>query len=191
MQTNPLIQPNRPRKMTPHQDDWGNSMGGFVTTATQPTTRPQWQPESEIAQLQTEVFAATGIKVSEDDPILAVLVVQKRNMQAYAEQLQQQQSEQQEVFLAQFQIQAQAVTQAADSLAEQKQYLLGEIIRANDAYLQNAESKLMGSVAVKMREQAIDEQDNFLGSLKRLLMISGCLFLLAQLVLLGAFLLLK
>ena len=109
MQTNPLIQPNRPRKMTPHQDDWGNSMGGFVTTATQPTTRPQWQPESEIAQLQTEVFAATGIKVSEDDPILAVLVVQKRNMQAYAEQLQQQQSEQQEVFLAQFQIQAQAV----------------------------------------------------------------------------------
>ena len=129
--------------------------------------------------------------MSEDDPILAVLVVQKRNMQAYAEQLQQQQSEQQEVFLAQFQIQAQAVIQAADSLAEQKQYLLGEIIRANDVYLQNVENKLMGSVAVKMREQAIDEQDNFLGSLKRLLMISGCLFLLAQLVLLGAFLLLK
>lgn len=191
MQTNPLIQPNRPRKMTPHQDDWGNSMGGFVTTATQPTTRPQWQPESEIAQLQTEVFAATGIKVSEDDPILAVLVVQKRNMQAYAEQLQQQQSEQQEVFLAQFQIQAQAVIQAADSLAEQKQYLLSEIIRANDVYLQNVENKLMGSVAVKMREQAIDEQDNFLGSLKRLLMISGCLFLLAQIILLGAFWFLK
>ena len=191
MQTNPLIQPNRPRKMTPHQDDWGNSMGGFVTTATQPTTRPQWQPESEIAQLQTEVFAATGIKVSEDDPILAVLVVQKRNMQAYAEQLQQQQSEQQEVFLAQFQIQAQAVIQAADSLAEQKQYLLSEIIRANDVYLQNVENKLMGSVAVKMREQAIDEQDDFLGSLKRLLMISGCLFLLAQIILLGAFWFLK
>ena len=191
MQTNPLIQPNRPRKMTPHQDDRGNSMGGFVTTATQPTTRPQWQPESEIAQLQTEVFAATGIKVSEDDPILAVLVVQKRNMQAYAEQLQQQQSEQQEVFLAQFQIQAQAVIQAADSLAEQKQYLLSEIIRANDVYLQNVENKLMGSVAVKMREQAIDEQDNFLGSLKRLLMISGCLFLLAQIILLGAFWFLK
>ena len=191
MQTNPLIQPNRPRKMTPHQDDWGNSMGGFVTTATQPTTRPQWQPESEIAQLQTEVFAATGIKVSEDDPILAVLVVQKRNMQAYAEQIGQQQNEQQEVFLEQFKIQAQAVTQAADSLAEQKQYLLGEIIRANDAYLQNVESKLMGSVATKMRNQAIEEQDDFLGSLKRLLMISGCLFLLAQLVLLGAFLLLK
>ena len=191
MQTNPLIQPNRPRKMTPHQDDWGNSMGGFVTTATQPTTRPQWQPESEIAQLQTEVFAATGIKVSEDDPILAVLVVQKRNMQAYAEQLQQQQSEQQEVFLAQFQIQAQAVIQAADSLAEQKQYLLSEIIRANDVYLQNVENKLMGSVAVKMREQAIDVQDNFLGSLERLLMISGCLFLLAQIILLGAFWFLK
>ena len=191
MQTNPLIQPNRPRKMTPHQDDWGNSMGGFVTTATQPTTRPQWQPESEIAQLQTEVFAATGIKVSEDDPILAVLVVQKRNMQAYAEQLQQQQSEQQEVFLAQFQIQAQAVIQAADSLAEQKQYLLSEIIRANDVYLQNVENKLMGSVAVKMREQAIDEQDNFLGSLKSQLILSGCLFLLAQIILLGAFWFLK
>ena len=129
--------------------------------------------------------------MSEDDPILAVLVVQKRNMQAYAEQIGQQQNEQQEVFLEQFKIQAQAVTQAADSLAEQKQYLLGEIIRANDAYLQNAESKLMGSVAAKMREQAIDEQDNFLGSLKSQLILSGCLFLLAQIILLGAFWFLK
>ena len=137
------------------------------------------------------MFAATGIKVSEDDPILAVLVVQKRNMQAYAEQLQQQQSEQQEVFLAQFKIQAQAVTQAAESLAEQKQYLLGEIIRANDVYLQNVESKLMGSVAAKMRNQAIEEQDNFLGSLKSQLILSGCLFLLAQIILLGAFWFLK
>lgn len=166
-------------------------MGGFATMATNSSLRPQWQPESEIAQLQTEVFAATGIKVSEDDPILAVLVVQKRNMQAYAEQIGQQQNEQQEVFLEQFKIQAQAVTQAADSLAEQKQYLLGEIIRANDAYLQNAESKLMGSVAAKMREQAIDEQDNFLGSLKSQLILSGCLFLLAQIILLGAFWFLK
>ena len=166
-------------------------MGGFATMATNSSSRPQWQPESEIAQLQTEVFAATGIKVSEDDPILAVLVVQKRNMQAYAEQLQQRQSEQQEVFLAQFQIQAQAVTQAAESLAEQKQYLLGEIIRANNNYLDNVENKLMGSVAVKMRKQAIEEQDSFLGSLKNQLILSGCLFLLAQIILLGAFLFLK
>jgi hypothetical protein len=190
MQTNSIIQPNRPRKMTPHQDDW-DSMGGFATTATYSSLRPQWQPESEIAQLQTEVFAATGIKVSEDDPILAVLVTQKRHITEYTQQLQQQHSEQQEIFLTQFKIQVQAVTQAAESLAEQKQYLLGEIIRANDAYLQDVENKLMGSVATKMRNQAIEEQDDFFGSLKRLLMISGCLFLLAQLVLLGAFLLLK
>ena len=190
MQTNSIIQPNRPRKMTPHQDDW-DSMGGFATTATHSALRPQWQPESEIAQLQTEVFAATGIKVSEDDPILAVLVTQKRHITEYTQQLQQQHSEQQEIFLTQFKIQVQAVTQAAESLAEQKQYLLGEIIRANDAYLQDVENKLMGSVATKMRNQAIEEQDDFLGSLKRLLMISGCLFLLAQIVLVGAVLFLK
>ena len=190
MQTNSIIQPNRPRKMTPHQDDW-DSMGGFATTATHNSLCPQWQPESEIAQLQTEVFAATGIKVSEDDPILAVLVTQKRHIKEYTQQLQQQQNEQQEIFLTQFKIQAQAVTQAAESLAEQKQYLLEEIIRANDAYLQDVENKLMGSVATKMRKQAAAEQDDFLGSLKWLLMLSGCLFLLAQLVLLGAFLLLK
>ena len=49
----------------------------------------------------------------------------------------------------------------------------------------------MGSVAAKMREQAIDEQDNFLGSLKSQLILSGCLFLLAQIILLGAFWFLK
>ena len=112
-------------------------------------------------------------------------------MQAYAEQMGQQQSERQEVFLEQFKMQAQAVTQAAESLAGQKQYILGEIIKANDAYLQDAENKLMGSVAAKMRNQTIAQQDDFLDSLKRLLILSGCLFLLAQIILLGAFWFLK
>lgn len=193
MQTNSIIHPNRARNIQPNQrdDGYGSGTGGFATVAETGASHSRWQPESEIAQLQTEVFAATGIKVSEDDPILAVLVVQQRNIQAYAEQMGQQQSERQEVFLEQFKMQAQAITQATDSLAEQKQYILGEIIQANDAYLQDAENKLMGSVAAKMRNQAIAQQDDFLDSLKRLLILSGCLFLLAQIILLGVFLFLK
>lgn len=65
-----------------------------------------WQPESELAQLQTEVFAATGVKVSADDPIMAVLVIQKRDMKDYIAELTRRQDEQQDIFLANFRMQA-------------------------------------------------------------------------------------
>ena len=76
-------------------DAAGSGSGGTASVTA-------WQPESELAQLQTEVFAATGVKVSADDPIMAVLVIQKRDMQAYTAELTRRQDEQQEIFLADF-----------------------------------------------------------------------------------------
>ena len=150
-----------------------------------------WQPESELAQLQTEVFAATGVKVSADDPVIAVLITQKRDMQAYIAELTRRQDEQQDIFLADFKMKAQEVCQAAEKLAKQQQQIVSTVLKANSDYLDGMENKLLGSVVAKLKRQNQTEQQIFLDGLQKRLVLFGSAFLAVQVVLLGIFLFLK
>ena len=173
-----LIHPNRSGCLKMRATDAAGSGSGGTASVT------AWQPESE---LQTEVFAATGVKVSADDPIMAVLVIQKRDMQAYTAELTRRQDEQQEIFLADFKMQAQEVSQAAENLAKQQQQIVNTVLKANSDYLESMENKLLGSVAVKIRNQNQNEQQMFISNLKKSLLLFGCVFLVVQVVLLTLF----
>ena len=146
-----------------------------------------WQPESELAQLQTEVFAVTGVKVSADDPVIAVLITQKRDMQAYIAELTRRQDEQQDIFLADFKMKAQEVCQAAENLAKRQQQIVSTVLKANSDYLDGMENKLLGSAVAKLKRQNGTEQQMFLDSLQKRLMFSGCVFLAVQAALLVLF----
>lgn len=180
-----LIHPNRSGCLKMRATDAAGSGSGGTASVT------AWQPESELAQLQTEVFAATGVKVSADDPIMAVLVIQKRDMQAYTAELTRRQDEQQDIFLADFKMQAQEVSQAAENLAKQQQQIVNTVLKANSDYLDGMENKLLGSAVAKLKRQNQTEQQMFLDSLQKRLMFSGCVFLAVQTALLGIFLFLK
>lgn len=180
-----LIHPNRANCLKMRATDAAGSGSGGTASVT------AWQPESELAQLQTEVFAATGVKVSADDPIMAVLVIQKRDMQAYIAELTRRQDEQQDIFLADFKMQAQEVCQAAENLAKQQQQIVNTVLKANSDYLDGMENKLLGSAVAKLKRQNQTEQQMFLDSLQKRLMFSGCVFLAVQTALLGIFLFLK
>lgn len=171
-----MVYPNRKSSL---QTFGGNAGDGANSIAA-------WQPESELAQLQTEVFAATGVKVSADDPIMAVLVIQKRDMKDYIAELTRRQDEQQDIFLANFRMQAQEVSQAAENLAKQQQ-IVNTVLKANSDYLESMENKLLGSVAVKIRNQNQNEQQMFISNLKKSLLLFGCVFLVVQVVLLTLF----
>lgn len=176
-----MVYPNRKSSL---QTFGGNAGDGANSIAA-------WQPESELAQLQTEVFAVTGVKVSADDPIMAVLVIQKRDMQTYIAELTRRQDEQQDIFLADFKMQAQEVCQAAENLAKQQQQIVNTVLKANSDYLDGMENKLLGSAVAKLKRQNQTEQQMFLDSLQKRLMFSGCVFLAVQAALLGIFLFLK
>ena len=171
-----MVYPNRKSSL---QTFGGNAGDGANSIAA-------WQPESELAQLQTEVFAATGVKVSADDPIMAVLVIQKRDMKDYIAELTRRQDEQQDIFLANFRMQAQEVSQAAENLAKQQQ-IVNTVLKANSDYLESMENKLLGSVAVKIRNQNQNEQQMFISNLKKSLLLFGCVYLVVQVVLLTLF----
>ena len=181
MSMHSLIHPNRSGCLKMRATDAAGSGSGGTASVT------AWQPESELAQLQTEVFAVTGVKVSADDPIMAVLVIQKRDMQAYTAELTRRQDEQQDIFLANFRMQAQEVSQAAENLAKQQQQIVNTVLKANSDYLESMENKLLGSVAVKIRNQNQNEQQMFISNLKKSLLLFGCVFLMVQVVLLTLF----
>ena len=180
-----LIHPNRANCLKMRATDAAGSGSGGTASVT------AWQPESELAQLQTEVFAVTGVKVSADDPIMAVLVIQKRDMQAYTAELTRRQDEQQDIFLADFKMKAQEVCRAAENLAKQQQQIVNTVLKANSDYLDGMENKLLGSAVAKLKRQNQTEQQMFLDSLQKRLMFSGCVFLAVQTALLGIFLFLK
>ena len=144
-----LIHPNRAGCLKMRAADTAGSGSGSGTDF-----GSIWQPESELAQLQTEVFAATGVKVSADDPIIAVLVIQKRDMQAYMAELTRRQDEQQDIFLADFKMKAQEVCQAAENLARQQQQIVNTVLKANSDYLDGMENKLLGSAVAKPNRTA-------------------------------------
>ena len=176
-----MVYPNRKSSL---QTFGGNAGDGANSIAA-------WQPESELAQLQTEVFAVTGVTVSADDPIMAVLVIQKRDMQAYTAELTRRQDEQQDIFLADFKMKAQEVCQAAEKLAKQQQQIVSTVLKANSDYLDGMENKLLGSVVAKLKRQNQTEQQIFLDGLQKRLVLFGSAFLAVQVVLLGIFLFLK
>lgn len=79
------------------------------------------------------------------------------------------------------------MSQAAENLAKQQQQIVNTVLKANSDYLESMENKLLGSVAVKIRNQNQNEQQMFISNLKKSLLLFGCVFLVVQVVLLTLF----
>ena len=179
-----LIHPNRSGCLKMRATDAAGSGSGGTASVT------AWQPESELAQLQTEVFAATGITVTADDPIMAVLIIQKRSMQAYVEQLScdntarqemltdrfQNISEsalsemqgQQEAFLQhfrqsaeQFEKMAEVFIQEAQSFQNAKQYILKEILDSNEREREKIQQTVFQKISGQIQQQYGDAIEQF------------------------------
>lgn len=103
----------------------------------------------EIQKIIVAVFELTGCKVSADDPIVAMMLIQRREM---AELVQQHQARQQ-FFLDELSAKAAAIVGSADEFKEQKQIVLQEILKTNSEELALTEAKLFSQVSKRVEEQ--------------------------------------
>lgn len=85
----------------------------------------------EIQKIMVAVFELTGCKVSADDPIVSMMLIQRREI---ADLVQDHQARQQ-VFLDELTAKANAIVGSADAFQEQKQIVLQEILQANSEVL--------------------------------------------------------
>lgn len=125
----------------------------------------------EIQKIMVAVFELTGCKVSADDPIVAMMLIQRREI---ADLVQDHQARQQ-VFLDELTAKANAIVGSADAFQEQKQIVLQEILQANSEVLAENESKLFAQISKRTKEQfdgmAADMFKNLETRMFRLMMV--------------------
>ena len=103
----------------------------------------------EIQKIIVSVFELTGYKVSADDPIVAMMLIQRREMA----ELVSQHKTQQQSFLDKLTEQANAIVGSADEFKGQKQIVIQEILKANAEEMAQAEAKLFAQTSKRIQEQ--------------------------------------
>lgn len=109
--------------------------------------------EAEIRQMIADVMRDTGIRIDADDPIVAMLFAQKRELAQFLQQSSNEQNAQHERFLADFQTHSESIITAAAELQSQKQELLASLLQANAQDRAEMEQKLFGSISQRVQAQ--------------------------------------
>lgn len=125
----------------------------------------------EIQKIMVSVFELTGCKVSADDPIVAMMLIQRREMAELVEQHQ----KQQQFFLDELTAKADAIVGSANEFKEQKKIVLQEILNTNSQVLAENESKLFAQISQRTQTQFNEMASNLFRDLEtrafRLMMV--------------------
>lgn len=125
----------------------------------------------EVQKLLVELYDLTGYKMTADDPIIAMMLIQRREM---AELVAQHQAQQQ-FFLDELTEKANAIVGSADAFSQQKNLVIQEILHTNTQMLAENENKLFAQVSKRIQDQFSEMSVDLFQSLEtrtfRLMMI--------------------
>ena len=125
----------------------------------------------EVQKLLVELYDLTGYKMTADDPIIAMMLIQRREM---AELVAQHQAQQQ-FFLDELTKKANAMGGSADAFSQQKNLVIQEILHTNTQMLAENENKLFAQVSKRIQDQFSEMSVDLFQSLEtrtfRLMMI--------------------
>ena len=125
----------------------------------------------EIQKIMVAVFELTGCKMTADDPIIAMMLIQRREMVELVAQHQ----TQQQFFLDELTKTANAIVGSADAFSQQKNLVIQEILYTNTQMLAENENKLFAQVSKRIQDQFSEMSVDLFQSLEtrtfRLMMI--------------------
>ena len=125
----------------------------------------------EIQKIMVLVFELTGCKMTADDPIIAMMLIQRREMVELVAQHQ----TQQQFFLDELTKKANAIVGSADAFSQQKNLVIQEILYTNTQMLAENENKLFAQVSKRIQDQFSEMSVDLFQSLEtrtfRLMMI--------------------
>ena len=103
----------------------------------------------EVQKLLVELYDLTGYKMTADDPIIAMMLIQRREMVELVAQHQ----AQQQFFLDELTKKANAIVGSADAFSQQKNLVIQEILHTNTQMLAENENKLFAQVSKRIQDQ--------------------------------------
>ena len=116
--------------------------------------------ENKPAEIVAEVFRHSGTRLTEDDPIVVMLMMQDQSFRQAFDAFARQQTEERLVFLEELSVREGNITVAAAKLAELAQYANGQIAEA--------EQKIYGSVFQRIARDTEEANERLVKRLERL-----------------------
>lgn len=124
--------------------------------------------ENKPAEIVAEVFRHSGTRLTEDDPIVVMLMMQDQSFRQAFDAFARQQTEERLVFLEELSVREGNITAAAAKLEKYREQLLAELAQYANGQIAEAEQKIYGSVSQRIARDAEEANERLVKRLERL-----------------------
>lgn len=137
------------------------------------------------AEIVAEVFRHSGTRLTEDDPIVVMLMMQDQSFRQAFDAFAEQQTEERLVFLEELSVREGNITEAAAKLEKYREQLLAELAQYANGQIAEAEHKIYGAVYQRIARDVEDANGRLVKKLERLV-VCAVAAVLAVLLIVGA-----
>ena len=141
--------------------------------------------ENKPAEIVAEVFRHAGTRLTEDDPIVVMLMMQDQSFRQAFDAFAEQQTEERLVFLEELSVREGNITEAAAKLEKYREQLLAELAQYANGQIAEAEHKIYGAVYQRIARDVEDANGRLVKKLERLV-VCAVAAVLAVLLIVGA-----
>lgn len=140
--------------------------------------------ENKPAEIVAEVFRHSGTRLTEDDPIVVMLMMQEQSFRQAFDAFAEQQTEERLVFLEELSVREGNITEAAAKLEKYREQLLAELAQYANGQIAEAEHKIYGAVYQRIARDVEDANGRLVKKLERLV-VCAVAAVLAVLLIVG------
>ncbi len=131
-----------------------------------------------------EVFRHSGVRLTADDPIVTVLLMQEQMFRSFLSEYANRQDEQRMAFLEELSVREGNITEAAAKLEKYREQLLAELAQYANGQIAEAEHKIYGAVYQRIARDVEDANERLVKKLERLV-VCAVAAVLAVLLIVG------
>lgn len=124
--------------------------------------------ENKPAEIVAEVFRHSGTRLTEDDPIVVMLMMQDQSFRQAFDAFARQQTEERLVFLEELSVREGNITAAASKLEKYREQLLAELAQYANGQIAEAEQKIYGLVSQRIARDTEEANERLVKRLERL-----------------------
>ena len=124
--------------------------------------------ENKASEVIAEVFRRSGTRLTEDDPIVVMLLMQEQSIRQAFDTFAEQQAEERLAFLEELEVREGNITAAAAKLEKYREQLLAELAQYANGQIAEAEQKIYVSVSQRIARDTEEANGRLVKRLERL-----------------------
>lgn len=124
--------------------------------------------ENKASEVIAEVFRHSGTRLTEDDPIVVMLLMQEQSIRQAFDTFAEQQAEERLAFLEELEVREGNITAAAAKLEKYREQLLAELAQYANGQIAEAEQKIYVSVSQRITRDTEEANERLVKRLERL-----------------------